>query len=372
LVSTYIISREPVRGVLSLASIAIKHKYVIPKHPYNHSPHRYGPDTLRIVLPTSHHEGTNYILPCRGSDSQERNVGFDAVWSPKVANEHRAADGEIMRLFSNMRADRWARSEPLERLRATMASWYARVADNVTVDDVEYLADWIYVSSRPEWTVKRKIECLRKPKTHLIGRDLMFALCHAEYLVFMFKDKLKPETQAKLGMLRFMRRSGASPPSSQGQETIGFSPSKRGVRGYRQAVKHVYRIFGYHAPDPDAIKFYTDTTEPPGYSYALDMRFGPDSEHGLGIINYVNRLWNLAVKETESTFSALWFFTTVWFMEMGNANGFHILPLECRDKQPDVVERHMAFRQAWWAACVAQLVAVSPTMFGLFAAGFVS
>lgn len=367
---------DMLHGILSLAGLFLFLSDTVLRNPYaHHAPHRHGPDALRIILPTTHHEGTVYVLP--DLDSNSENRGFDAVWSPKIPDEHRAADGEIMALFQRMRSNRWARSEPLERLRETLAQFYKRVSvDGLATEHVERLARWIYAAPTTTTTghsnekvndndkTSRKIECLRAPGTHLIGRDLMFALCHAEYIVFMAQGQLSPETRSKLGTLRLMTRSGAAMQSTSDKvEAIGYANT--GYVGYRDAVEHVYAIFGYSPSEIDRSALEFRGVQPPRFSYALDG--SPDT-----IEEYVGELWDLACRHSESTFSALWFFTTVWFMEIGNVNGFYIFPFRCQSRDGDQVSQHIVLRQLLWAGCVSQLVSVSPVLFGAFVAGFMS
>ena len=47
---------------------------------YVQASHQYTDNMLRIIVPTSDHEGTVYVLPSAG-------IGLDAVWSPKIADE---------------------------------------------------------------------------------------------------------------------------------------------------------------------------------------------------------------------------------------------------------------------------------------------
>jgi hypothetical protein len=88
-----------IRPVMNLAGVIIFLMGGVTKHPYGTAPHCYS-DALRIIIPTSHHEGTVYQLPGLYG-------GFDAVSSPKILNEHAEADGEIMVLFQHMRSGRW-------------------------------------------------------------------------------------------------------------------------------------------------------------------------------------------------------------------------------------------------------------------------
>ena len=159
----------------------------------------------------------------------------------------------------------------------------------------------------------------------------MFTLCHAEYLVFMAANRLRPETAAKLGMLRLIRRSRAA----SGQiaeapiETAGYG--QPGLAEYRAAVEHVYAMFGLPM-DQAAVEF--GSVPVPQYSFMFtEARPGPAS-----IEEYAGQLWDLSTKHSKSTsFSALYFFTTVWAMDVGNVGGFHFFPLRVKDREGDVV-----------------------------------
>lgn len=343
-----IVVGEPLNGILSLAGLLLFVLDGATNNPYVLAPHRYADDRLRIALPTSHHEGTLYILPSQG-------IGIDAVWSPKVKNEHLEADREIMTLFQHMRSGRWALSEPLECLRKTLALYQERVV--LSTPQLERIAAWIYCDKTTGEPSLQRIECQRAANTHLIGRDLIFALCHAEYLVFMAQGRLPAAVQGRLGTLRLMSRSGAGSTGGEEIRTIGF---QGGISGYEEAVKHVYAIFNTEV-DQSALHF--EGTEPPKHSIALSK--SPSS-----IDEYVAELWSMSCQHNESTFTALYFFTTVWFMELGNVNGFHIFPIRCRTRDGDLVSQQIAWRQAWYSGLTAQLVTASPILFGLFVIGY--
>ena len=338
---------DPFDGILTIAGLLVFLFDGVPNNPYVRAEHRYADDRLRIALPTSHHEGTIYVLPSKG-------VGIDAVWSPKVVNEYIQADHEIMTLFQHIRSGRWAVSEPLERLRKTLAMYQERVV--ISVPQLERLAAWIYCDKTTGEETLREFECARATDTHLIGRDLMYALCHAEYLVFMGQGRLPAAITQKLGTLRLLSRSGAGRDGDD-VPTVGFAG---GFEGYRAAVEHVYAIFNLEV-DPLAVMF--DGTDPPRYSAAL-------SRTPSDINDYVTSLWDTSCEHTESTFSALYFFCTVWFMEIGSANGFHIFPLRCRTREGDLVSQQIAWRQAWYAGVISQLVSAFPSLFGLYVLGY--
>ncbi|KAF1828908.1 hypothetical protein BDW02DRAFT_651738 [Decorospora gaudefroyi] len=340
-------------GVLNLAGVLLFATRTVPRHPFNSVPHRYAADELRIILPTTHHEGTVYVLP-------SKNRGFDAVWSPKIPDEHIQADRYMMTLFSKIRSVTAKRSDPLESIRATVAAFHKRLS--MSTDEIECLAEWIYPDEQSTANVgprTRKIECQRAPGIHLIGRDMIYALCHAEYIVFMGQGRLSSTTRAKLARLRFMKGSGASSEqdvAGAAPQTIGLTP---GFEGYSEAVRHVYAIFNLPVDDL-ALDFSCATA--PAYSHALGM--APSS-----IDEYVSKLWDLSIQHSESTFTALYFFNVTWFMEVGNVNGFHIFPLRVNNRDGDVVDFDIIWRQIWWEGCVSQLPMASLMVWDSFRSG---
>lgn len=185
--------RNDIQGIFNIIGLIIFFLRGTGNNPYTKARHKYQGDMLRIILPTSHHEGTVYILP-------SLQHGFDAVWSPKIENEHLSADNQAMQLFPSFRSrTTMSLKEPLECIRWIVSEYQERVV--LSGPELENLAKWLYLD--PESEVCR-MSCVRGSNSHLIGRDLMYALCHAEYLVFMGQGKLSPALQAKVGMLRFM------------------------------------------------------------------------------------------------------------------------------------------------------------------------
>lgn len=332
-----------VSNVISLAFFLIQGA---PDNPYIEAKNHYAADMLRIALPTSHHEGTLYILP-------SRNRGFDAVWSPRIAAENVETDRYMMGLFAKMRSSQYDISEPLASLRFLLPAFHRRAELND--QDLVKLAQWLYLDEDAD-PAMREIDCVEAGAFHLIGRDLMFAICHIEYLVFMGQDKLPLHLQAQLGRLRQIGRTGAGVLEEGTSHTVGSSP---GFAGYEEAVRYVYALFDREV-DARALDF--SQSVPPKYSKALG---GSVSD----IEEYIHKLWDLSWQHAESTFTALWIFTLIWFMEMGNVNGFHIFPLRCRTRQVDFVGRSVVWRQAWYSSILAELVAWSPAFYAFYVAG---
>lgn len=239
-------------------------------------------------------------------------------------------------------------------MRNTLALYQRRF--RAEADDIVLLARWLYLDDLADQGMRR-IDCERASDIHLIGRDLMYALCHAEYLVFMGQGRLPQELQRKMGMLRVMTRSGAPNSGSPDVHTVGFTA---GREGYREAVEHIYKLFDLPL-DGKALDF--SSTTPPAHSPALGKR--PETIDG-----YVDELWTTCIDNSESTFTAMYMFTTVWFVEVGNTNGFHIFPLRCRNRYGDWISEQIVWRQAWYMGIIAQLVSVSPVFYAAFVIGY--
>ncbi|KAL9100495.1 MAG: hypothetical protein Q9163_004134 [Psora crenata] len=333
-----------VEAVLSLAGLGLFLSSGLPRNKYITAKHQHGGDNLRIALPTSHIEGTVYVLPASGH-------GFEAVWSPKVQAEHVQTDAEIMGLFAQMHSGSYSLSEPLKRLRTTMSAFNETA--ELTSCQVNDLAEWLLMD--PASTIARtSIKAQRPPNVHLIGRDTMFALAHAEYLVFMRKDSLEPRLRKQLGKLRESKRSGGLD-NADATPTIGY---KEGLAGYQEAVRYVYGLLD----QPICATALEPPPMPSHYSVALGRSIDSTED-------YIAALWTVCLEHSESTFSALYMFCCVWFIEVGNVGGFHIFPLRCESQEGDAVAWLIIWRQGWYEAMIAQFIASSPLMAMGFIAG---
>ena len=341
-----ILEGDFLQGILSIASLLMFLGSAFPHNKYVLAPHKYGEDMLRIVLPTSHVEGTVYILPSSG-------FGFEAVWSPKVRSEHEQTDAEMMALFASMRTGSYSLSEPLRRLRATMSKFNERAS--LTDKALNDLAEWLLME-RGSIIATKTTRAKRPKNVHLIGRDLMYALAHAEYLVFMRKDSLSLDLRRKLSRLRERKRSGGLD-DSDSVPTIGYHD---GIKGYQEAVHYMYSLFN-EPMDNMAL-------EPPPLSLHISVALGRKIT---STEDYVESLWTLCLEHSESTFSALYMFSCVWFIEVGNVGGFHIFPFQCHSHRGDATAWQILWRQGWYECLMAQLIASSPLLALGFAAGLV-
>lgn len=149
---------------------------------------------------------------------------------------YRQADAEIMALIASMRTRSYSLPEALRRLRSTMSQFNERVILNI--QGVNEFAEWLLIEPGSKLAT-HSTRTRRPPKTHLIGRDLMYALAHAEYLIFMRKDVLKPNLRGRHGSLRDTRRSGGL----DDQDPAPMVGYREGIAGYQEAVRYVYGLF---------------------------------------------------------------------------------------------------------------------------------
>ena len=111
----------------------------------------------------------------------------------------------------------------------------------------------------------------------------MYAICHAEYLVFMAQGRLQQSMKHKLGSLRLMTRSGAVPTGAEEPVTVGFKP---GGEGYKEAVGYVYAMFDVEI---DVLALEFGGTTPPRHSAALSTAPSTIDEH-------VAYLWDIKLR----------------------------------------------------------------------------
>ena len=85
--------------------------------------------------------------------------------------------------------------------------------------------------------------------------------------------------------------------------------------------------------------------------------------------DYVGGLWTLCSQHFESTFSAMYMFCYVRFIEVGNVGGFNIFPFKGHAHWGDLTVWQIIWRQGWYEYLVAQLITSSPLVAFAFAAG---
>jgi hypothetical protein len=237
-------------------------------------------------------------------------------------------------------------------LRLMLTTFIQRV--NLTDSQLQDLPEWIYIDPSSAGQGLQTLSCMRPPRVHLIGTSLMLALCHAEHLVFLGREKLPQHLQDKLPNLRNMKISGVI--TLEDTEPIDFS---LGLDGYREIVRYIYQVFVLKEIEDEAL--YPGGT-PPKRSCAMP-------EVPSNIEEYKAYLWTVCIEEAESVFGSLYMFTFIWFIEVGSVNGFHPFPLRSLSRQGDITDWKVVWRQAWYQGVVAQLTILSPVILSAFLAG---
>lgn len=227
----------------------------------------------------------------------------------------------------------------------------------LTDSQLQDLAEWLYLDPNSITKGMSSLRCARRPGIHLIGTGIAFALCHAEHLIFLGRNKLPQHLQDKLPSLRNMKVSGVIVTGDM--HTVGFSP---GISGYQEVVRYIYKLFGIKDVEEEALH---PGGTPPKRGCAL-------SEIPSNIDEYAAQLWNVCIEEAESVFVSLYMFTNIWSIEVGAVKGFHPFPLICLSHQGDITNWKVVWRQAWYQAVIAQLTTLSPVILSAFLAGIFS
>lgn len=320
---------------------------------YCGAPHLYRADNIRIPLTTTHNSSIIYILP-------SRKYGFDAIYSPKIEIEHRFFDERAPTMFGPLAAGtgQWSPSECIYSMREIINDHNKHIV-RLTDQEITDLAEWLYCKPgrNTDTNTMRTLRCERIEGVNLIGRDVMMALMQTEYLLFELRDRLPPHLKQEWTRLRSVKYSGA--PQNHVEPPVGFA--RPGKEGYQDAIRFVYKIFGFDNAEPSALE---PEGPPPKLSQAINFA-------ARDVDDYVGRLWDLCCSAESTMFGALYLWTGVWYMEMGNTKGFHIAPLQPlnRSKQGDLTTWNIIWRQAWYTAIIAQLVTMSPTILSAFLGG---
>jgi hypothetical protein len=336
---------------------------------YDRAPHKYSATMLRVVLPTRYQQSIVYILPSLGR-------GFDAVWSPKIAYEHQALEKIT---------EGWNGKDKLD-LGSILPSFLASV--QLSKKEVEALATWLYMLDDTESDVRkmRRIRCQRQ-KSVLIGRYLMYALCHAEFVVRGLDEELEPGLRQLIGRLRRRSQGRVLPadlrwrrtPDDDWELQIGKG-SKEAFRdahrthilfkGYKEAVDYVYKLLGQDGLSDEVTENYS--LRPPKNSNVLARcPQCKDQPTPQGMEDYMGALWYHCLMESDTTFEALYAFSCYFDAEVKNSikYGWNDYPLLPHSYSGDFTSWHVIWRQAWYNAVVAQLVTQSANIFSAFING---
>ncbi|KAK6523088.1 hypothetical protein TWF694_005986 [Orbilia ellipsospora] len=327
--------------LMSLVGCIIFTFDLVPANPLAYSPHYYAADTIRVVCPTREQYDIVYILPSAGR-------GFDAVYSPKIAYEHKRIekkkkkgigqrdghpklleDGAIFSIFDRMIASIQMNNEEVDDL----AMWLY-FADNRRAEGNAWATERLKMEKYTAMWRKDCSEITDNFKNNFVGKNLVLAVWFAEYLLFrkigMLSKEAKPEACAQL-----FKWKGEELYISE--HAIGNKP---GLEGYMEAVQYLCKLLGVKSQHVD-----------------------PAQKH------IYDELWNQSIKEQESTFAALYAFSCKWSEIYGynNDEGWHIFPLRPKSAYVDLVTWHIFWRQGWYTAIICQLIILVPNFIGIIA-----
>jgi len=276
--------------------------------------------------------------------------------------------------------------------------------------NIPWSNDWVKIVDRLDWTKFRlkSRRCKRREKRQsLIGRDVVLALLQWEYIVFERRWQLEDDIRHAVWRLREPKytAAGAADQLVEGMKTMG---SAGGMKGFQEAAGEVYRILGDLDPDEktenELGSFSSSTLENSmleingvmeamkgtwkkrrGESIAFEtkeIKWGLEGDFTIvkgwkkfrdfeGPAEYAAALWDKCWDQCPSTFGALFLWTTVWYIDIGNSfEGFHstpLIPAEStrgffRDGSRDKSVWRMSWRHTWHTAIICQLVVMLPTL----------
>ncbi|KID81154.1 hypothetical protein MGU_11466 [Metarhizium guizhouense ARSEF 977] len=387
-------------GLLSIVSVVVFMTGAAGPNPYAEAPHKYRAQSLRVALKTDHREGTTYVLPCK-------DRGFDAVWGPKIAAEHREIDAAHAESPNTGQVNNNSKQSSLKNLRQVLSAFNS--ATELSPEEVKNIASWLYDTAkfgrenkyldmagvsegkenRRMWSIacRRKQQDLKedtKPfKTHLVGYSAMYALWHAEYLVFMH-SKVVEETYFPLfAYLRNPRGSGLALDTNLDQIGVirqGYS----NFEAFEEAVRYVYALFGLVGKEDvdDFLRHGCTKIQLPEVSVIVDQMEMEKIKNEYDAVTdykkkkdqlqcYIGRIWEKCIMKEESTFAALFAFSVYWTDDIGmDVNkGWHGFPLESIDRKGDLFSWFTVWRQAWYMAVISEFLHVLPIVTSAFISG---
>jgi len=391
---------------------------------YGTSPHTYDAHCIRIPLVTDLNPSFIYILP-------STKFGFDAVYSRRIDSEYLALDKNKADLKPSYSCPEGDRQSWIAKYHSAMRDVIVQHNKNVSplpIKELEHLARWLCPKTGDQ-PLQLKT-CRRVKDANLIGRELVMALLHCENLVFENSLRLPPPLQKEVWKLRPAENGGItdllniSGSEEDNRESVGtylskvwrcflsswgkllsraapaiidagvHSPSadvfdiqeknlyevseeeqdgpadvtrsQKGLHGFCAAVKRVYKIFGEDIVGETFIhENFIRGQHPPEKSVAFKETPGT-------MESYIEKLWDACYAVDPSTFGALYLWSSVWYMEMGNGNGYHITPFQPKLEHYYPSNWLMGWRDIWFIAVLSQLLSMLPTILSYFLGSAIS
>lgn len=315
----------------------------------NKNTHLYAMDDIRVplistgdtgmayVLPSLTYSWMAYILPPCCDKWAYHYSGFNPVLNYNLGFEQDLLDSK-KQFFEPMDRQEWS-------LRACTASVNVIVTTLMkhTEHDrrsIRNLASWLYGhGAKPNVALPMlpRTNGVLRPNYTLLGRDVVLALLLWEHLVFERRWQLDDQLRDHVWLLREQKYSGAglndSPNGNTAMDGIttakGDPATSGSLNGFLEAVSQVYRILATANTDLSSrqpsevincIRYLdSDNSKIPLPAFVVSTLNPVQSVQG-----YTEGLWKACWAEYPSTFRALYLWTTVWYIDMGNVGSTSI------------------------------------------------
>jgi hypothetical protein len=387
-------------GVLNLAAGLLVWHAVKLDYFYLDVQHFSDMDDIRIPITSPRDSCIVYVLPSKGH-------GFEAAFSCKIKSEHKVLEDSISSLEPLGISNDWS----LEGCRAAMNKVVLSRLESVNVfadaydrsRELTHLAHWLYdeepelAQANEDQGKEMKTDDQRK-KTQtgvpgavlaegryntidgkcLVGRDLVMAMLHWERLVFENRSLLYDNLQNRVWTLRSLKFGGSNGEGYDNSEESGnthnligsHEADEKGFTGLEAAVEKLYRALDRNHVREIPFSFsrlFPENDEAPTNSILF---------HKCGFRNlkaYSEKLWERCWEVDPSTFGALYLWTAVWYIDVGNKYNIHIAPLQPNKSNDSGYTNYMTrwrmkWRHPWYTSVVCQLIVLLPTVLGNFLA----
>ncbi|KAH7320613.1 hypothetical protein B0I35DRAFT_427467 [Stachybotrys elegans] len=368
--------------------------------------HRYAMDDIRIPLLSAGQTGLAHVLPsvkpwytCDPTSPFRLVVTYSLICEQMILNDNKE-------FFEPVDID--TNTLSLESCRASMNRIVTGLISKIPDDEkrLRHLASWLYPRDptprptsdthrceQPSSRQKNSGRSITEGFSSLIGRDILLALQVWEQLVFDRRWQLScgkcqgPKPCGKCTDLRELVWTLREPKYAGAQATSRDPrPPTRGIpdpliplAGLQEAATEVHRIL---YPDEDEDKEKNERPQIDISNILENMDLSPPSHSISGIqadslSDYAGKLWKSCWAAYPSTLGALYLWTTVWYIDMGN-RGFHTTPLLPQDGETfnlwlDYVPGYLTswrirWRYVWHNSILCQLIIMLPTLLS----GFIS
>lgn len=357
-------------------------------------------DDIRIPLLSKGQTGLAHILPlvkpwytCGPAASSLRLVTtYSLTYEQELLKRNK-------QFFEPMDIqDDWS----LKSCRASVNRIVTSLVANIPDDEerVQHLAHWLYMVRKPGVSTPPELPPVsyhheKQPTAQgasqhdfsLIGRDILLALLVWEHLVFDRRWQLKcgqcqnnppcnkcqnlREMVWRLREPKFTGSEATTMNLDNQNKAKGSTGRVRPFEGLREAAAEVHGILTRQPPTSSPIDLTLDGFTP-GLPRESIVKEVPTTS---GLVEYAGKLWEKCWEVYPSTFGALYLWTTVWYIDIGN-RGFHTTPLlpypeDTFNLWLDYIPRYLTswrirWRFIWQRSILCQLIIMLPTLISVF------